>query len=79
MKQVKYNLSRTSVGAIIGLMWTLATILLMFGIGNASDQVLEKMFSGEMMVIGYFLAKREAEISNYNANQRADCPPCDQI
>lgn len=57
MARIAMWFNRTSIGSFIGIIWTVATILIMTGVGDTDDSVKEKMFSGQMMVMSYFLFK----------------------
>lgn len=71
------NVSRTSIGALIGIIWTLVSALIFLGwSGPVQDNDKEKIYSIEMMVVGYFLYRRGQKDDNTEPGAQDPCANC---
>lgn len=68
MTQFLKAIGKTQLMSIIAIVWTLATIALYFGFGNASDQTIEKAQSIQMMVVSFLFGKGVADKKNEHQN-----------
>lgn len=58
MDRFRNFLSKTTAGTVIAYMWTVASVLMFFGVGDVSDQNMEKVYSIDMVLIGYFFTRK---------------------
>lgn len=58
MDKIKTYLNKTTAGTIIAYMWVIASIFMFFGVGDISDQNMEKIYSIDMVIIGYFFTRK---------------------
>lgn len=58
MEKIKSYFHKTTAGTLIAYLWTIASILMFFGVGGVSDQNMEKVYSIDMVLIGYFFTRK---------------------
>lgn len=67
MKNFLTNLTKTDITAIIGILWTIACLYVYCGFAKSiSDGQAEKMYSIEMIIIGYYFRER---LTKNNSNK----------
>lgn len=77
MKQLSIFLTKASATNIIAYIWVLSSILMFFGIGNVSDQALEKIYSIDMVILGYFFTKNTGKKDDNNTvSSNNPCTDC---